>query len=194
MTLLRRAGLTVLALLTMHQAAYAQDDAPGAGAIVGFNSAYFASSPKNDGSSKPGLVLGAFALLRKDKMLKIQPEIQFAQRRADVLFNKTSVGFSTNYLNLSLMTRLKLFKNLYSTQGPQFSFPLRSKMDLGTSKVDIKDNVNWDFSIPAGVGVQAGRMGIEGRWESGLKRVEKGPLGNFIKRNRAITVFATIGF
>ena len=87
-----------------------------------------------------------------------------------------------------------MFKGLYTSQGPQFSFPVKSTLDLGgTTKVDVKTNINWDFSIIAGVGRQFGRVGFEGRWDAGLKRVEKGPLGNFIKRNRAITILANIG-
>jgi hypothetical protein len=174
------------------QVAYAQD-APAVGVMVGGNLSYFATSPENETTKKPGVMIGVFGALRRDRSLKILPELQFAQRRVDVKFGNSTSSFTTSYLNLGLMTRLKLFKGIYTTQGGQFSFPMRSKLDLGAAVVDIKDNISWDFSIPAGVGRQFGRVGIEGRWESGLKRVEKAPLGNFIKRNRAITLFAIVG-
>lgn len=180
-------------LVISQQDAFAQD-APAVGVMVGINQSYFATSPENETHKKTGALIGAFAVLRRDKNFKILPEVQFSQRKVDIEFGGADASFSTNYLNLGVMTRLNLFKGLYTSQGVQFSFPLRSELKLGGATVDIKDNVNSDFSIPTGIGRQFGRIGIEGRWDAGLKRVEKGPLGNFIKRNRAISVFAIVGF
>jgi len=193
MKMVRFVCLFAAVLVISPQAAFAQD-APAFGVMVGVNQSYFATSPKNETHKKPGALLGVFGVLRREKTFKILPEAQFSQRRVDIKFGGSTASFSTSYLNLGVMTRLSLFKGLYTSQGAQFSFPLRSTLELGGTTVDIKDNINSDFSIPAGIGRQFGRIGIEGRWDSGLKRVEKGPLGNFIKRNRAITVFAYVGF
>ena len=194
MKLVRLAGLCLVGLLLSQHVAYAQS-APAAGVLIGFNESYFATSPKNNTDPKPGMMVGAFGILRKDKGFKIQPEISFTQRRVDVTYGSGTTGYSTNYLNLGVMTRLKLFKGLYTSQGGQFSFPLRAKLDLVGTKVDVKDNIQWDFSIPVGVGKQfSKRFGFEGRWDSGLKRVEEAPLGNFVKRNRAIEFMALVGF
>lgn len=184
----------IVAVLTVSQRAAFAQAAPAAAVMVGVNQSYFATSPKNDTDKKIGVMIGAFGILRRDKNFKIIPEVQFTQRKVDVAFGNSTASYSTAYLNLGLMTRLNLFKGLYTTQGGQFSFPLRSELKLTSGTADIKDNVQWDFSIPAGLGRQFGRVGIEGRWDSGLKRVEKAPLGNFIKRNRAITIFAYVGF
>lgn len=35
---------------------------------------------------------------------------------------------------------------------------------------------------------------IEGRWDSGFKGIEDAPIGNFVKRNRAITVIGIVAF
>lgn len=193
MTMVRFVCLFAAALVISQQVAFAQD-APAVGVMAGINQSYFATSPENETHKKPGVMIGAFGVLRKDRNFKILPEVQFSQRRVDIEFGGTTAAFSTSYLNLGLMTRLNLFKGLYTSQGVQFSFPVRSELELAGTTVDIKDNINSDFSIPAGIGRQFGRIGIEGRWDSGLKRVEKGPLGNFIKRNRAITIFAYVGF
>lgn len=193
MNLVRRATLIVLACVVLELPAYAQS-VPFAGVMAGFNESHFASSPKNDGKTDPGVMVGGYVVFRRDKGFKIQPEIQFAEHREDVAFGGHMVRYSTNYINLGLMTRLKLFKGFYTTQGPQISLPVRSKLDLGTATVDIKDDTTWDFTLPAGVGRQFGRVGVEGRYEAGLRRVEKAPLGNFIKRERAFTIFATLGF
>jgi hypothetical protein len=193
MKLVRRASLFVFAFLLLQQAAYAQEG-PAAAVFVGANQSYFATSPTNETNAGTGVLVGAFVLMRRDKFLQIQPELQFQQRSSEVLFGSSFSEFSTNYVNVGLMTRLKLFKGLYTTQGAQFWFPVRAKLGLGGKDVDIKDNIASDFSIPAGVGRQFGRIGIEGRWDAGLKRVEKAPLGNTTKRNRTIEIFAIIGF
>jgi hypothetical protein len=176
------------------QAAYAQET-PSAGVFVGINQSHFSTNPENDKKAKTGLVAGAFAILRKDKGFKIQPEIQYSQRRVDVKFGGAMIPYTLDYLNLSVMSRLKLYKSLYTSTGVQFSIPVKGEMELGGKSVDIKDNIQWDFSIPVGVGVQFNkRIGVEGRWDAGLKSVEKAPLGNTVKRNRAVTLFATLGF
>ncbi len=81
----------------------------------------------------------------------------------------------------------------YTTQGPQFSIPVRASLKVPGGTADIKSNIAKDFSLIVGVGRQFGRLGIEGRWDSGFKRVEQIPLGGFVKRNRAITVMGIVG-
>lgn len=194
MKMVRLVCLFAAVLVMTPQAAFSQDST-GFGVMAGLNRSYFATSPENETHKQTGAMVGVFGILRADKNFKILPEAQFSQRRVDVVFGSSTSAFAIDYLNLGVMTRLNLFKGLYTSQGVQFSFPLRAELELGgTSTVDIKDNVSSDFSIPAGLGRQFGRVGIEGRWDSGLKRVEKAPLGAFIKRNRAITVFAYIVF
>jgi hypothetical protein len=193
MKMVRLACLFSAVLVLSQQAAFAQDT-PAFGVMGGVNFSYFATSPENETHKEAGALVGVFGVFRRDKVLKIQPEVQFSQRNVDVLFGGTVTPFRTNYLNLGMMTRIKLYKGLYTSQGVQFSFPMSSNITVAGTEVDIKDNVSWDFSIPAGIGHQFGRVGIEGRWDAGLKRVEKAPLGNFIKRNRAISIFAIVGF
>jgi len=45
-----------------------------------------------------------------------------------------------------------------------------------------------------GLGQQFGRIGIEGRWDSGLKGIEEVPIGGSVKRNRAFTFIGILGF
>ncbi|MDP2318609.1 MAG: hypothetical protein Q8O42_04625 [Acidobacteriota bacterium] len=64
--------------------------------------------------------------------------------------------------------------------------------ELSGVKLDLKDNINQDVSLVVGLGRQFGRIGIEGRWDSGFKGIEKAPIGNFVKRNRAVTVIGIV--
>ena len=195
MKVARSLWLFLLALGMSSGVAFAQtqDNTPAVGIMAGVNQAYFATSPKSATSTKSGVLLGAFAVLRRDKAIKIQPEVQFSQRRAEVTYSLIDTTYSTSYLNLSLLARLKLYKGFYTTQGPQFSIPVRASLKVPGGTADIKDNIGKDFSLIVGLGHQFGRFGIEGRWDSGFMRVEKIPLGGFVKRNRAITVMGTVG-
>ena len=156
---------------------------------------YYATNPEGaETSAKQGVVLGGFAVFRRVKYFEIQPEAQLSQRRAQVTYARTDTTYSATYLNLSLLLRTKLFKGLYTTQGPQFSFPVRASLKVPGGTADIKDNIAKDISLVIGVGRQFGRIGLEARWDSGMKRVELIPLGGFVKRNRAITVVGIFGF
>lgn len=187
-----RLGLIVFAVAICASTAYAQD-APAGGAFVGFNYSYFTTQPELDTNPKADLVVGAFGVLRRDKTLKLQPEVQFSRRSVDVLLNDYSKQ-QTSYVNLGLLIRMHLYKGLYSVQGPQFMVPVASSLTLDGQDFDVKDNINSDISIVVGIGQQFGRIGIEGRWDAGFKRLEDVPVGGSVKRNRAITVIGILAF
>lgn len=189
----RASWLFLLVFASSAGMAFAQD-APRVAIMAGVNQSYFATTPKSDTSAKQGLLLGGFAVLRRDKYFQIQPEVQLSQRRVEVTYAGTNTTYSTTYVNLSLLLRTKLFKGLYTTQGPQFSIPVRASLKVPGGTADIKDNIAKDISLVIGLGRQFGRIGIEGRWDSGMKRVEEIPLGGFVKRNRAITVVGIFAF
>ena len=65
-------------------------------------------------------------------------------------------------------------------------------MPAGTA--DNKDNIANDISLVLGFGQQFGRIGIEGRWDSGMKGMEEIPIGGAVKRNRAFTFIGIVGF
>jgi hypothetical protein len=187
-----RLGLVVLALAVCVSNAHAQE-APAGGAFIGLNYSYFATQPKLNTDPKADLVVGAFGVLRRDKALKIQPELQFSRRSVDVSLGDYSAQ-QTSYFNVGLLVRSHLYKGLYSTQGVQFMIPVAASVTLFGKDVDIKDNVNTDVSLVIGVGHQFGRIGLEGRWDAGFRRIEDVPLGDSVKRNRALTLIGIFGF
>src|SRR5262245_7104414 len=103
MNLVRRACFFVTALVVLQQSAFAQNSAPSTGIMVGLNESHYASSPKNEGKTDPGVTIGAFAVFLRDKAFKIQPEVQFAEHRDDVAFGGSFARYSINYINLGLM-------------------------------------------------------------------------------------------
>jgi hypothetical protein len=198
----RTVRLTLLLLLLLVPAAATQaqtpvvapaqppDTTPRRGLEVGLNASYVAVTEGGESDMKAAPAIGIFGVFRRGRMVMIQPEAQYSMRRTTVTENGVPSDFAVDYLNLSLLVRMKLFKGLYVAEGPQFSIPVRAQK----AGRDIKDNVRSDVSIIIGVGRQFGRMGIEARWDSGLKQIEAVPSGGITKRNRAITGLAIISF
>lgn len=193
MKLLRPIWLSLFALALSAGVASAQET-PRVGVFGGFNQSYFATSPKSDTSAKQGYVFGGFMAFRRDKYLQIQPEVQISQRKAEAHYPTGDATYSTTYANLGMLLRIKVYKALYSTQGVSFSVPMSASLDVAGGSADYKDNIANDISIVIGLGAQMGRIGIEGRWDSGMKGVEEVPLGGYVKRNRAITFVGIFGF
>lgn len=193
MKALRILGFLAAAVVLSPGAATAQVT-PKVGIFGGFNQSWFASSPSTDTEAGQGYLVGGFVVLRRDKFLKIQPEIQISQRRAVVPLNGADYDYSTTYFNYGLQVRMMVYKDLYSTSGVQFSTPLRATLGAPTATADYKYNMGNDISLTFGFGQQFGRIGIEGRYDTGLKANEEAPLFGFVKRNRAITFMGIVGF
>jgi len=195
MKVVRASWLFLLVFASSAGAALAQDTTPKVGVFGGFNQSYFATSPKSDTEASQGLLVGAFAILRREKYLKIQPEVQVSQRRAVAIYSGTAATYSTTYVNLGLMLRIKLFGDSYTTQGVQYSTPIRASLKVPGGTGDVKNNIANDVSLVVGGGYQfSQRFGFEVRWDSGFKGVEEIPLGGYVKRNRAITFMGIFGF
>jgi hypothetical protein len=185
--------IAVFALFLSATAAFAQET-PAGGAFVGVNQSYFSTQPKNETNAKQGLVAGVFGVLRRDKAIKVQGELQYTQRRVDVAYANVFQTHVNSYVSVGLLARTNLFKGIYSTQGLQFMLPIGGSLNIGDTDLDLKDNINSDITLVVGFGRQFGRIGIEGRYDSGFKRVEDAPIGNTVKRNRALTLLGIVGF
>jgi hypothetical protein len=193
MRLLRASLLSLFALAAFASVAAAQET-PRVGIMAGFNQSYFATSPQSDTSAGQGYLVGGFMVFRRDKYFQIQPEFQITQRKATANYPSGDSTYDTTYANLVMNFRLKVYKALYSTQGVGFAVPMTASLDVAGGSADYKDNIANDISIVIGLGAQLGRIGIEGRWDSGMKGVEEVPLGGYVKRNRAITFVGIFGF
>lgn len=183
-------SLFLMAVSVGAASAQAPDNTPGSGVEVGLNVSYLAVTEGGESDMKVAPVVGLFRVFRRGKMVMIQPEAQYSQRRTTLTQEGITEDFGVDYLNLSLLVRMKLFKGLYVTEGPQFSFPIRAER----GGVDMKDNIKSDISILIGLGRQFGKVGIEARWDSGLKGIEKTLTHGVTKRNRSITSLVVIRF
>lgn len=183
-----------LAALALSAGAAMAQETPKVGIFAGFNQSWFATSPSAETEAGQGYLVGGFAVFFRDSYFKIQPEIQISQRRAVIPSGGADYEYSTTYFNYGVQVRMKMYKQLYSTTGVQFSTPVRATLAAPTSTADYKYNMANDISLTFGFGQQFGRIGIEGRWDTGLKTIEEAALFGFVKRNRAITFIGIVGF
>jgi hypothetical protein len=171
--------------------AFAQAPAdPRAGGEVGAGMAYLTVPKGVSRSMGTGVTAGLFAIVPLVSTYKLQPEIQWEHRQSSVL----GTDRSFDYLAIPLLVRMTLFKGIYVDEGPSFHVPLRAKVTSGATERDVKDNTRSDVSIVIGVGKRVGRAGIEGRWDSGFRQVQKiVPGGDVPTRHRSLAVFVVVG-
>jgi hypothetical protein len=163
---------------------------PRAGGEVGAGMVYLTVPKAVSRSMGTGVTAGLFAILPLTTTYKLQPEIQWEHRRSTVLDTERSF----DYLTVPILVKMTLFKGLYVDEGPSFHVPLRASVTSAGTERDVKSNTRTDISIVIGVGKRMGRVGIEGRWDSGLRQVQKTVAnGDGATRHRSLAAFLTIG-
>jgi hypothetical protein len=194
-------GLCVLAVSVT--SALAADGATG-GVVVGANisSAQLAGTDATgiSAGNQAGLFVGGFAVWPITRVVAIQPEVAYSQRRFSV---KDTVGsFSAtekwDWIEVPILARVSLWhtggRSVYVVGGPGFEFLVRAKEEAAGKTGDVKDDVNSvDVSIVAGAGISLGKFGIEARYDGGLKDLNKNNnLGNDLTvKSRTIRVDLT---
>jgi hypothetical protein len=171
--------------------AFAQSPAePRAGGEIGAGMAYLTVPKGVSRDMGTGVTAGLFAILPLVATYALQPEIQWEHRRSTVLGAERTF----DYLAIPILVKMTLFKGIYVDEGPSFHVPLRAKVTAGGTERDVKDNTRRDVSIVIGVGRSIGRVGIEGRWDTGFKQVQKTvERGDVATRHRSLGLFVVVG-
>ena len=135
-----------------------------------------------------GGMAGAFAAFRLTTMYRLQPEIHYEYRQSRV----AGTYREFEYISVPLLVRATLFKGIYIVEGPAAHFPVRAEV----AGQNVEPNtLSPDVSIVIGVGKRVGRVGLEGRWDSGIWQVQKTlRSGDVSTRHRSITGVVAVGF
>jgi hypothetical protein len=155
----------------------------------GVNASYL-TIPKDVDSTRDvgaGLVAGAWVDVPLTETVHVQGEVLYTQRRGGVaiLGGTQTNQIDIDYISIPVLAKLSLFKGIYAVEGVAFHFPVRAELD----GADIKSSTKRDVSIVLGAGKMVGkRIGVEGRWNSGLRTVNS----SLLSRNRSITGLVTI--
>ena len=189
--LIRLYSLAVAALVLVPVVATAQT-APVTtfGVKAGVNFATLSTDePDVELSQKIGLVGGAFLGRSVNDRLALRVEGLFSQRGAKQTIGSVENNVSLTYFDLPL---LAVFGNTTTEEtrfnvftGPQASFLVNAKDDLGGFDNDEVKGV--DFGWTLGVGVERGRGSLDARYTLGLTNADNSASDASIK-NRTFAV------
>lgn len=123
------------------------------GPKIGLN---LSNMTKSDMRVRPGIVVGAFANMRLNDYLGIQPEILYSMQGT----KKNDYTLKLDYLNIPIMVKAYMWKGLNLELGPQFGFRVHAASKEGDISINVKDETKtFDFAIGVGLGYET-KMGL----------------------------------
>src|SRR5439155_20894312 len=83
-----------------------------------------------------------------------------------------------DWIEVPILARIRIWhagaRSVYAVSGPGFEFLVRAREVAAGTTGDVKDDVKRvDVSIVAGAGISVGKVGIEARYDAGLKDLNK---------------------
>src|SRR5436190_5818634 len=156
--LIRRASAVGLLVFVLSVSSAVAADAPAAGVIAGANisSAQLAGVDATglDASHQTGVFVGAFAVWPITRVVAIQPEIAYAQRRFSVKDTVSAFSATEKWdsLEVLILARITVWRAaghaVYVLGGPGFEFLVRAKEEAAGTTSDVKDSVRGvDWSL-----------------------------------------------
>src|SRR5262249_38726567 len=153
------------------------------GIAVGVNvGKYHIDGPDAQGAestAKAGLAIGGFVEVPVTPFFSVQPELLYMMKPFDVVDSGRTQNEDVDVIGIRLLARINFPSQskarAYLLAGPGFSFLTRLKeTEPNGSEQDIKDQAQTaDVSIIAGLGVMIGHFGLEGRYDGGLRNINK---------------------
>lgn len=144
----------------------------GIKAGMNYSNVYSESGDDFVADGKAGFAGGVFVSIPLNQLVGIQPELLYSQKgfKGDVLGIDYKATFS--YLDLPVHLQIKPTENISILAGPQFSYLLSSKYELGSlsavNEKDLEDDNNRaTVGISAGVDftVQNFLISARGSWD-----------------------------
>ncbi|MBS9767688.1 MAG: PorT family protein [Flavobacteriaceae bacterium] len=155
----------------------------------GANLAKLTSSKDNskliDLGNRVGFHAGIMLEATFGNRFSIQPEVLYSSRGTEIKNLKWTL--KTDYIQVPLMAKLYLTDGLSIEGGPQMSFNVNSKLDIGLKKeLDFKDYVEpYSFSWCLGAGYEFGKVRLSARYNFGVtKTFSNSSDGNLIEKMR----------
>lgn len=161
--------LTAFALVALSSVAFAQEFGIGIKGGPNFANIDTESSAGENYKNRTGFHLGAFALIKGEK-IGFQPEILFSQQGSTVKYSGSpDVKSNFSYMNIPLMVKLYTVAGINLQVGPQIGLLTSAEVD----DEDIKDELKkTDFSLALGVGWDLPfGLSIDGRYNWGLSDI-----------------------
>lgn len=146
-----------------------------------------------------GLVAGLFGSVDNTHGLDFQAELLFVQKN---VFVDSDLGTATavrlRYIELPLFVKLSRpftggNRRLFVLIGPSGSYRLNATVVRGSAEDDISDDVpRFDLAGAVGVGLEMGRVHVEGRFTQGLLNLSVD--NDLYARHRSYAILAGVRF
>ena len=155
------------------------------------------TSPTPEGETNsygPGLLAGVYGSVQLFKPVGVQLEAVYVQKHSKATAKGVESDLRLDYFEIPILAKLALFKGVYILEGIEFGFPVKATV-TGPSGADtnIEDTTTKpDLGLIIGVVVPAGRIGLEGRYESGFKTIDS--TGVAVVRNRSLFFVVRVPF
>jgi hypothetical protein len=148
---------------------------------------------------RTGIVAGVFYVFPVAPHFSFQPEWLYAQKGAKFSEN-SDFGLDLDYFDVPLLLRWDSTTAGQSTfnvfAGPSLNFRHRARQEDEEGDRDIRSDVERiDVGLIVGAGVEFGRFLIDGRYQHGLKEVNKAAdAENFSVKHRAFSIMGGLRF
>lgn len=134
----------------------------------------------SDGNNKASIHLGAFAQARFTDLVGMQVELLYSRQgyadKYKVEGKNIKLKGRVNYLNIPVLAKLNVYKNLSVDLGPQLGFALNAKAKLKSGGTVVKEKIHdlntFDLSFAMGVAYELD-MGliVSARYNLGITNV-----------------------
>ena len=127
-------------------------------------------SPGENYKARTGFHLGAFALIKGEKV-GFQPEVVFSQQGSKFKYSGSpDLKANFSYVNIPLIVKLYTVAGINLQVGPQIGLLTSAEVESPTGTQDVKDELKkTDISLALGVGWDLPfGLTIDGRYNLGL--------------------------
>lgn len=159
----------VAALFVISSGVFAQEFGIGIKGGPNFANINTESSPGENYENRTGFHLGAFALIRGER-IGFQPEIIFSQQGSTFKYSGSpDLEANFSYVNIPLLLKLYTVAGINLQVGPQIGLLTSAEVDDEDIKDDLKKT---DFSLGLGVGWDLPfGLSLDGRYNWGLSDI-----------------------
>ncbi|WPR70243.1 porin family protein [Flavobacterium sp. NG2] len=128
---------------------------------------------------------GIYATLPISKFIAIQPEVLYSRKGSELTYDNVFAAgkaqFKLNYIEMPILVKANLTKNLNIHAGPYFAYLVDAQVKniSDDGSFDFEDNLNnddfnkFDAGLSAGIGLDFENIGIGARYNYGLTTVGK---------------------
>ena len=205
-------GLLILGFSTAAWAA----DPPTVGAEGGLNinTASFSGTDAQgiNPGTKAGFAIGGFVGIPVSPMFAIMPEVLYEQKSVSLTGSGNATGYTANLkydvVEIPVLVKIDLARmkspGYYVVAGPGFAFATTVKLtDQKAGSQTLPDEdlkatnqvQNTDYTIVVGFGVTKGPLGIEARYDAGLRNINKESAGEDFKvHSRVFSILGRYSF